>query len=233
MDLYRDFAYAKVTVDVPTAAVNAQVVLTVDGTTRVPANVDIASADLWMTLESDLVNGAFEIVKVLSTTATSITVLRGQDGTQGLAHPAGTYIKASITASMLRRLTAYKRYLDLGNVALVGAGSVAVTGPKVQHALVGAPHGVGVVNTTPLHVAYKLVSVVINAAATAGSLSVIRGIAASPIAGGAAVTVVTPTAQHSLVSTVTGVGSVTGALKTASNVASKTYAGRTYASGTY
>lgn len=127
MDLLRDFAYAKATGAIPAGNANDVVVVPVDDVSRLPSNAELAASDFWMTLESDLATGAFEIVRVLSHTSTAVTILRGQDGTLAYAHPANTYLKASITANMLRRISMYRRYVDLGNVALHGTAGAAST----------------------------------------------------------------------------------------------------------
>lgn len=104
-DLYRNFAYCKLTADVDTSTTT----FSVDETSRLPSNAELSAADFWMTVESTLTAGAFEIVKLTSKSTTSgagdLTVVRGQEGTTGSAHASGVYIKSALTQGIISRIS--------------------------------------------------------------------------------------------------------------------------------
>lgn len=143
MDIYRDFAYAQVLDPISASTPGAQEFVKVDSHAHLPSSAEMASGEFWMTLESTLPTGQFEIVQatMLLTafpagggTEYLIRIKRGQDGTQAYAHPAGTYLKGSITAAMLRRAISasqYKRYADLGNPAPVTGVAQCFSNPKI------------------------------------------------------------------------------------------------------
>lgn len=123
MDLYRDFAYCTVTgaVDATTTTVP------VDELGRLPSNADLAAGEFWMTFESTYALNQFEIVRLVSksaeTGAGTLVVERARHGSTGYARSPGVILKHAVTAETLRHLVAlasYKRYVDLGNVALTG-----------------------------------------------------------------------------------------------------------------
>lgn len=98
MDVYANFAYCTLTAGVAAA----DTVLVVDSTARVP---DPSLGDVWLAFDSTLSAGNFEIVKVLSKTPTTLTVLRGQEGTPvPSAISNGTVMRGTLTAAMLERL---------------------------------------------------------------------------------------------------------------------------------
>lgn len=230
MDLLRDFAYARVTVDVPSASVNALTTVTVDDTSRLPSNTELAASEFWMTLESDLNTGAFEIVRVLSKTTNTIQVMRGQEGSAVYAHPSGVYVKASISANMLRRLTGYKRYVDLGNFVVSGQSTFTAAVPVIYKALASSTIG-GSATTAAVTRDRNLAGSCACLATTAGILTNFKNLSTvvhgmSSVAGQ-----ITKTSRGSSVST--GVSTAGAALNNVAGATSTTYGGRTYASGTY
>lgn len=207
-DLYRDFAYAQLTADVAAGAPGDVTTIDVDTNGRVPADADLALADFWMTIEADLAVGDFEIVKVLSSTATTLTVQRGQEGTAATAHASGTYLKASLTAAMLYRLPCtcgYKRYVDLGNpppitcsssfrpeptwlrgmVSGESGGASVVAGLFYVAGMQGELDGVATASAVPTWLR-QLIANPAGQASGAGTLAPYRGLRGSPTGVGAA-----------------------------------------------
>lgn len=124
-DLYENFAYAQITATLAAGSPGDVLDIPVDTTGRLPSVADLATGDFWMTIESDLASDTFEIVKVLSyPNDTTVRVLRGQDGAGAPGHLSGAYLKGSITAAMLRRLGSYRRFVDLGNLAIKGTSGL-------------------------------------------------------------------------------------------------------------
>lgn len=127
-DLYEDFAYAQITASIAAGAPNDVLDIPVDTIARLPSVAELAAGDFWMTIESDLSNDVYEIVLVRSyPDATTVRVLRGQEGAGAPAHPASVYLKGSITAAMMRRLGQYRRYVDLGNVITAGGSQLVAS----------------------------------------------------------------------------------------------------------
>lgn len=102
-DVYQDFVFAALTGDIDDT-ISAWVV---DDVTSLPSNALLAKGDFWLVAESALVHPpSFEIVKLTSVdiSSSTLTVLRGQRGTAGVAHPAGTLLKGALTTDMLRQI---------------------------------------------------------------------------------------------------------------------------------
>lgn len=108
-DLYRDFVFCRSTVLVGTT----DTVIPVDDTSRIPDQATLDKSDFQLTFESTFSEGAFEVVKVTGVSANSITVLRGQDGSQPHPHAAYTILKGSLTAGMLRRARGAMSFMDI------------------------------------------------------------------------------------------------------------------------
>lgn len=97
-DVFANFVYCSLTASIT----NTDTVLPVNSTSRIP---DPATGEVWLTLDSTLTAGNFEIVRVTAKTATSITVQRSQEGTTAPATTAsGTTLRGALTAGMLNRL---------------------------------------------------------------------------------------------------------------------------------
>jgi hypothetical protein len=101
-DLYANFAYAKLSAGISAT----DTVLTVDDTSRFPSAANLAAGEFWATIEDPLTTGAFEIVRITGKTSNSLTVVRAQEGTAGVIHPTGVYIKSTLSAAVLRRARA-------------------------------------------------------------------------------------------------------------------------------
>lgn len=102
-DLYKNFAFCQATVSIGAT----DLTITVDDTSSLPTNTDLASADFWLTIESTLTHpNTFEIVKLtnVNTGTNVLTVTRGQESTTGQAHSSGAVLKGALTAAMLTRL---------------------------------------------------------------------------------------------------------------------------------
>lgn len=97
-DLYANFAYCTLTA----GAAATDTVLQVDSTSRIP---DPSLGEVWLCFDSTLALGAFEIVKVTAKTASTLTVVRAQEGTSSASAVAtGTVLRGTLTAAMLTRL---------------------------------------------------------------------------------------------------------------------------------
>lgn len=108
----------------------------------------VTGADImWITLYPDASGGAPEIVKVTAHTAsaTSVTVVRGQQGTTARAHNLNTVWKHAVTASDLDRfavgVTGYESTggaVTLPDATLTTVDAISVTTPAAGMALVAA-----------------------------------------------------------------------------------------------
>lgn len=143
-DIYRDFAYCKVTGYLDPATTSVPV----DETDRLPSNAELAAGDFWMTFESSYAQDEFEIVKLVSKSvevgAGTLVVQRAQHGSTAYARSPGVMLKHALTAEMLRRLVAaggYKRYVDLGNPPTVAGVSSAYAGSAVLRGVAAGQAG--------------------------------------------------------------------------------------------
>lgn len=101
-DIYTDFVFGKLDGDLDAVATT----VTVDDVSQFPST-HLLSGDVHLTISSTLVYPpTFEIVRLtgVDPTAKTLTVVRGQDGTQAHAHTSGTYVKGALTSPMLRRI---------------------------------------------------------------------------------------------------------------------------------
>lgn len=103
-DLLKDFVYCTLT-----AAVDGvTTTIPVNDTSRLPTNAELSTDNFWMTFESTLAAGEFEIVRIVSKSTTSgagnLTVVRAQQGTTGYSHASGTVLKHALTASVVSAL---------------------------------------------------------------------------------------------------------------------------------
>lgn len=98
-DLIKNFAYCKLTAAVDAVATS----LSVDSVARLPTDAQVQAGDFWMTIDEPLALGGHEVVKVTGITGTTLTVLRGQEGTAGAAHDAGRWLKNALTTDVLGR----------------------------------------------------------------------------------------------------------------------------------
>jgi hypothetical protein len=104
-DVYYDFVYTR-----NSSAIGAtDTSIIVEDVSLFPANAILAKADFWLCIESSLsYPNTFEIVKLtnVDTSTKTLTVVRGQAGTAGIAHSIATYIKGALTSDMVRRARA-------------------------------------------------------------------------------------------------------------------------------
>lgn len=115
-DVYGNFAYCSLT----SAITSATTVLPVDTTQRIP---DPVLGEVWLTFDSTLSAGEFEIVRVVSKTVSTLTVLRAQEGTLAQATSASaTVLRGSLTAAMLERLRP-RREVATFTTALLASGA--------------------------------------------------------------------------------------------------------------
>lgn len=129
-DIFANFAYAKLVANIDSLATS----LRVDSVARIPSAATLSSGEFWMTIESTLGAGEFEIIKVtgVDTTAKTMTVVRAQQGTIARSHSTGAVIKHAITSDVLRRLRALNfQHIVPGAIAV--ANHVVKPGIRIPH----------------------------------------------------------------------------------------------------
>lgn len=130
-EFFKDFAYCRLTA----AAGPADTVLTVDTITRLPSDTQLSTGTFWMNL------GGSEMIRLVSTSGSTITVERAQQGTTAIAQPVGSFVKHVVPAGAfvdMRKielgptLPAYDaNYMGDGDVAIIdsnGQFNVLVAG---------------------------------------------------------------------------------------------------------
>lgn len=114
-DLIRNFAFCKLTADCS----STDTTVSVDECALLPTNAELTAYDFWMTFESTYALDQFEIVRIVSKSATSgpgtVTIQRAQEGTTAVGHLSTTVLKGAITAGIIGRLAAGATPTALGS----------------------------------------------------------------------------------------------------------------------
>lgn len=99
-DLYTNFAFCRITSSITSTATS----INVDDTSSLPSASQMAAQNFYMTFDSLLVHpSTFEIVQVTNVSGSTLTLVRGVEGTTAQAHSNGCLMRGSLTAGMISR----------------------------------------------------------------------------------------------------------------------------------